>query len=473
MARPKAITTAKTPIKVLAMAGYQSTSVTAVEKFDNSPIIPYFKGDSNKFPAKIIQMYERGSIHRAAVQLKHRLACGDGLTIARKDEEPYVKNESLETWLKNVNPEQSAYQVMVDQLLDIVLCNAVSGQITGKGLATTVYHEDYSGIRLAAPAKDAKIDSAYISNMWDEKELAKPDTKSLTEFAEKLPLFSDSDETSLLIVQNYTMGRKYYPIPDYYSLSFKRWVDIEYKIPTYNDAQIDNGFMPSGVLTLYGDPPADMTPQQYAQKIQDNMTGEGNNAKLITQLVNNKESAPDYVTFSDQPDGIFMNLDTLTQQNILRAHKLHPTLLMSTAGSLGQSSEIKTLFDWFYATVIDGYQKMVLEFWDKVLERAGFGEYTLQIANNNPISMLGSIDVGKYLSVNEVRAELGYDPIEDEQAQTKTLAEVIGVGGLQALTAIISDVTLTDASKRGLLQVAFNLTPEQINAILPQVNPTV
>jgi hypothetical protein len=136
---------------------------------------------------------------------------------------------------------------------------------------------------------------------------------------------------------------------------------------------------------MYGDPPQDMTPTEYANKIQDNFTGEGNNAKLITQLVSNKESAPDYTKFSNEPDGIFMSLDTLTQQNILRAHKLHPTLLMSTAGSLGQSSEIKTLFDWFYATVIDGYQKMVLEFWDKVLEHAGFGQYRLEIANNNPI----------------------------------------------------------------------------------------
>jgi hypothetical protein len=63
--------------------------------------------------------------------------------------------------------------------------------------------------------------------------------------------------------------------------------------------------------------------------------------------------------------------------------------------------------------------------------------------------------------------------LETEQGQTKTLAEIIGVGGLQAMTAIVSDVTLSDASKRGLLAVAFNLNPEQINSILPPLTLTV
>jgi hypothetical protein len=460
MARPKQIAIGKQPSKILAMAGYQRTSVTATEKFDNTPIIPYFKGDSNQFPTLVRNMYERGSVHRAAVQLKHRLACGDGIIVSRKDGNAYEVNEALEAWLKQVNPNQSVFQVMIDQLLDCVLCGAVAGQVTGDGAATTVYHEDFSTVRLATPPKDAKIEFAYISNMWDETELRKPDAKNLAEYATRLPLFNHTGETSLLIVQNYTLGRKYYPIPDYYSLSFKRWVDIEYKIPTYNDSQIDNGWMPSGILTMYGDPPQDMTPTEYANKIQDNFTGEGNNAKLITQLVSNKESAPEYVSFSNEPDGIFMSLDTLTQQNILRAHKLHPTLLMSTAGSLGQSSEIKTLFDWFYATVIDGYQKMVLEFWDKVLEHAGFGQYRLEIANNNPISMLGSIDISKYLSVNEVRVEMGYDPIE-ETVNTETLIQ---------LKELAKDAMLTQEQRRNF---AIILGLDADKALLLFPNPTV
>jgi hypothetical protein len=38
---------------------------------------------------------------------------------------------------------------------------------------------------------------------------------------------------------------------------------------------------------------------------------------------------------------------------------------------------------------------------------------------------------------------------------------------------IIADVNLSDATKRGLLTVAFNLNAEQINSILPPLTPTV
>jgi hypothetical protein len=144
---------------------------------------------------------------------------------------------------------------------------------------------------------------------------------------------------------------------------------------------------------------------------------------------------------------------------------------MATAGSLGQDKELKTIFDLFYKNTIEGYQKAVLKTWDKILDYAGFGEYTLDIANNNPISLLGNIDLSQILSVNEIRTELGYAELADEQSDTKTLAELIGVGGLQALTAIVSDPNLSRETKAGLLTVAFNLTADQINAILP-LEPT-
>ena len=87
--------------------------------------------------------------------------------------------------------------------------------------------------------------------------------------------------------------------------------------------------------------------------------------------------------------------------------------------------------------------------------------------------MLNNIDLSNILSINEIREELGYEPLETEQGQTKTLAEIIGAQGLQAMKDIISDVTLSDASKRGMLAVAFNLNAEQINSILPPLTPTV
>ncbi len=46
------------------------------------------------------------------------------------------------------------------------------------------------------------------------------------------------------------------------------------------------------------------------------------------------------------------------------------------------------------------------------------------------------------------------------------LATQIGVGGTTAFVEIMKDETLTNDEKRGLLQVLFNLTDEQIDLIL-------
>jgi len=59
------------------------------------------------------------------------------------------------------------------------------------------------------------------------------------------------------------------------------------------------------------------------------------------------------------------------------------------------------------------------------------------------------------------------------KSETKTLAEIIGVGGLQAMTAIVSDINLTPLAKRGLLKVAFNLSDVQIDSMLPPTTPTI
>jgi hypothetical protein len=109
---------------------------------------------------------------------------------------------------------------------------------------------------------------------------------------------------------------------------------------------------------------------------------------------------------------------------------------------------------------------MVIKFWNKVLKHAGFGEYTFTIANNNPVSMLGNLDISKFLSVNEIRNLLGYDPTENEASNNKTLYETLG-SGAQGLLTIVTSKDITVNEKRAMLEVLFNLDVEQINKLVP------
>lgn len=83
---------------------------------------------------------------------------------------------------------------------------------------------------------------------------------------------------------------------------------------------------------------------------------------------------------------------------------------------------------------------------------------------DNNISSLSTELLG-VLSTNEKREALGYQPEESES--DTVLAQTLGVGGTQSLIEVLQSETLTDADKRGVLQVVFGLDYEQTVKLVP------
>jgi hypothetical protein len=466
---------------ILGMARYNNTTVPSrAMKYDEKlPIIPFYKEDGNGFIQTLIEIAGRAATHKACLNIKHKMACGDGIIINRKDGQPYVTNTALEEFLDKVNSNgETAMDIISRMLYDEILTGSHCGQIVtavseveGEKIAdiknVSITHEDISTFRYAKPV-DGKLADCYLSYCWAD-ELKKYSTDLLIKHAKRLPLFYGQVEAeSVIHSTSYQTGRNYYAIPDYFTLSFKRWADIEYAVPTYNHSRIENKFMPSGMITLIGQPTADVTSEDYCQSVLDVFTGEGNNSRLLVSNVDQKESAPIVEMFNDAPNGIFLDLDRLGQENILRAHRMHPSILMATAGSLGEASQLKVVFDTFYKMVIEDYQKSVIATWDKILEYVGFGDYTLDIANNSPISLLGNIDVNTILDKDEIRTELGYEALENDEG----IITKLGADNVRLMQEYLSNVNLTNEQKRGALKVIFGLTDQVITSLLP-TPPTI
>jgi hypothetical protein len=480
MVRKSAKAEVKTP-NILGMARYSNTTVPSrATKFDDKlPIIPFFKEDGNGFIQTLIDIYGRSATHKSCISIKNTLACGDGIMINRKDGQPYVKNIDLEAFLNDVNSTGETAQDIVNRMLfDEILTGSHCGQIVTEVLDVngvqvpnkknvSVTHEDVSTFRYATPT-DNKLVDCWLSYSWND-DLKKYTPDLLNKYAKRLPIFYGQVEAESVIHSvGYQTGRNYYAIPDYFTLSFKRWADIEYAVPTYNHSRIENKFMPSGTITLIGQPTTEQTGNEYCQDVLDVFTGEGNNSKLLVTLVDQKESAPIVELFPDAQSGIFLDLDALGKENILTAHQMHPAILMAVSKGLSNASELKVVVDQFYKMVIEGYQKSVLRTWDRILKYAGFEDYTLDISNNSPISLLGNIDLSKVLSVNEQRTELGYAELPDMQSE-KSLADKLGVENVRLMQGYLSDVNLTREQKQGILKVLFNLQDSEIQAILPNV----
>lgn len=374
--------------------------------------MPFFEDSGNTFINQLVAFYERSSTHRTAINTKVVYTVGDGFIVNRVDGQPYKNDNRLEDYLHQVNAYgETLYELFNKWALDYILTGNFAIETAEEEGRLNLYHRDITQVRLGKPGKEG-IKKAYISDFWEKigQRNRYPEKYEVTE----VPLFcfEEQQPNALLYQRDYRPGRRYYGLPDYYTLGGMKWINMEYKIPTYNIDRIKNMFMPAGILTLVGEPPEGMTPDEYMHGFLHRFTGEGNNSKLVTQMVTNDSQSPKYTPLNDEPEGIFKDLQELAVQSLLRAHRTHPALLVETSGKLSNSTEVRTIFEIFMNTVIVNYQNALLKPINQLLAYAGFGKYRLSISNVTPITFMGDIDINSVVLANEAREQLGLPSID-------------------------------------------------------------
>jgi phage portal protein BeeE len=232
-----------------------------------------------------------------------------------------------------------------------------------------------------------------------------------------LPAFEKGsrEPNSILYVKEYTPEHRYYGLPDY--VGALNWIDISYRIPKFNLDRFDNGFMPSAVVDLFGDAPEGMTAEQYIKDVVvPKFTGEGNNSKILFQMLDDETQKTNVQLFDNVKDGDFTVLQELADQNIISAHRWHPALSgIKSAGQLGNNQEIRNAFEIVKNTVIRGYQMKLNKAFDMMLEEAGFGDIKVSVHTKSPVSFIGDIDINSVLTTNEKREMLGLPPLEENE----------------------------------------------------------
>ena len=250
-----------------------------------------------------------------------------------------------------------------------------------------------------------------------------------------IPLFPhfekfDGVEKSIIHLKNYEPTLVYWGIPDW--LSAKIWSELEYRIPKFNQSKFENGFTPSAIISLYGS-----TNQEEAQEVvramRDCFTGTGNNSKMFIQALRDNSYKSDVQILNNSYDGEFMQLQTIAQQAIISAHRWTMSLTgLRTSGSLGSNQQIRSEFDIVYNTVIRPNQRLFLtKFLNPVIQDAGkfFGKnwtnISLDIAKPMPVSFAGDLKIENVLTLDEQRAELGFQPLQkqNEGLDTQPLPE--------------------------------------------------
>ena len=162
--------------------------------------------------------------------------------------------------------------------------------------------------------------------------------------------------------------------------------------------------MPSAIIELGADM-SEEEAQIFINEARDKLTGENNNSKILFIAKNGDEAASNVNIINDTSDGSFMELQTITNDNIISSHRWNPALSgIQVAGSLGNNQQILTIYDIVMSTVIKEPQQMILRELKKILKKhSNFNVSDLHIVNKPPVTMLGAINPNDYISVQEGR----------------------------------------------------------------------
>ena len=311
----------------------------------------------------------------------------------------------------------------------------------------------------------------YSADKFDasKEQIIMPFLGNRTLTANEFALIKDKGE--IIYAYHKSADNPNYPIPDYYAGIED--IRTSSELQKFDYESVLNAFLPSAILSLVGeldDVTKDangMTEKDYFDESLEAFTGQvkdkdgvSGRMRLMVTTARTKDEAPILQTFDAKSiiDASNSKRD-IVERSVCRLFGVHPVLVgYSDASVLGNQQALANASQELCNDVISDQQLITETF-----EQLYGGNW--DITSFKPIQYIPDVILGK-LSDNEQRALIGYPELPQLTTDARTLAEIIGVGGVQALTNILVDQLLTIEQKKGTLEVIFGLSPEDADKLL-------
>ena len=351
--------------------------------------IPF--GKDNLFPQYLAELKRQSSTHRSVLAQKTTFTTGGGFI---------TSNESLANFIEDVNANGESLKDCFKKLADdyYTYGNAFLEGVVYEG-GVNFYHKDASTARVS---KNKKF--VYFNPDWANYRKNKEKTQ-------RIPIYPQVANSRFIIhYKDYESTFNFYGLPDY--VAALEHIAIDYEIGKFNHTSFKNGFSPSAIVTVNGDF-GEAEAEKFVETAKDTLTGSGNNSKILFLVKNGEDSrGTDVQIISNKEDGDFLDLQKLTDQNIITAHRWQPALsgIVSSGKMNNTGSEIRIAYDLAMSTVIRDTTNILLEPIKRVINNEmGIDTNDLTVAYEPPISFLADIDPKQVLTINEQRAMLNKD----------------------------------------------------------------
>jgi len=319
-------------------------------------------GNDNLFPQHLIDLYNRSSIHAAAVNAITEGIVGEGLTA------------NIETYLDRANSHGETWNDLYAKLaLDFKLYGSYAFEVIWSNDRTKiaeVYHIDFSYLRAEVKDFRGHVPGYFISSEWDKN--SRYVTTGLRQDIPYLPVFNEKrkydEPNQIFVMRNYRPGQDYYPLPDY--CAALKVIELDTEIDNFHVNNIKNGLAPSLAITTFMNGSEDQIQAVRAQ-LQGNYGGSSNAGSLIYMDVDAPENAPVITPIAQNgADAYYENVNDMTTQKILTAHRITSPMILGikTEGQLGGRQEVLDAYLLLQNTVIVPFQQDLLRSLESIMQ---------------------------------------------------------------------------------------------------------
>tara|TARA_Y100000401_G_scaffold114245_1_gene116031 strand:+ start:403 stop:1734 length:1332 start_codon:yes stop_codon:yes gene_type:complete len=350
--------------------------------------IPF--GTNNLFPQYLAELKRKSSTHRSVLAQKSVFTSGAKFV---------TSNETVKEYIKDVNADGESLRDVFKKLADdyYTFGNAyLEGVLYDGGL--NLYHIDATTVRASKNKKEV-----YVHPDWAKYNTMK-DKLSI------IPIYPRVRSSRFVIqFKDYEPTFQFYGLPDY--VAALEHIAVDYEIGKWNHTKFKNGFQPSAIIEINGDM-GEEEAKKLVREAQKKFVGDGNNGKIMFIVKNGDASQANVQIIKDDQEGSWIDLQRITDQNIVTAHRWQPSLsgLVSSGKMNNTGSEIRIAYDLAMTTVIKDTSDLLLNGIRTVLFRElGFLPEELVIHYEPPISFATQIDPKAILTINEQRKMLDED----------------------------------------------------------------
>ena len=202
-------------------------------------------GADNLFPQRLLEINSRSPVNSSVIEGKVTYVCGKG--VRKSGEEGIAEYVGAPhtggTWDEVIERVATDYVTFGGFALQIILNKA--------GTTVSVFHQDFSAIRIGEVDEYGKALTYRISNDWSKiggnnKPIELEAWPGSIDAASK-------GEAYIYYVTGYHPGLLHYTVPSYYRAL--GYVEADGDLSVFYRNSIRNGFMPSVVISMPSNPP--------------------------------------------------------------------------------------------------------------------------------------------------------------------------------------------------------------------------